>query len=67
MRALRTSANEALTEAGPGQHAQVTGLKGLPQAGDELTVGGKELVAKASARLERLYVNAEKCTSHHIT
>jgi hypothetical protein len=39
VRALRGATKQAtLTGVGPGQHALVTGLKGLPQAGDSLTV-----------------------------
>lgn len=46
VRALRTGGGSGAGEAapaggvGPGQHALVVGLKGLPQAGDVLTVGG---------------------------
>lgn len=40
VRALRGTSKAATANGvGPGQHALVTGLRGLPQAGDTLTVG----------------------------
>ena len=42
VRALRASSGAAVgaTGVGPGLHALVLGLRGLPQAGDDLVVGG---------------------------
>uniref|UniRef100_A0A7S3QQL7 Tr-type G domain-containing protein n=2 Tax=Dunaliella tertiolecta TaxID=3047 RepID=A0A7S3QQL7_DUNTE len=43
VRALRGTSRKATAEGvGPGQHALVTGLKGLPQAGDSMTVVADE-------------------------
>lgn len=47
MRLLRTSRGEALAAAGPGHHAVIAGLRGLPSAGDELTVAPTEARAHA--------------------
>ena len=49
VRLLRNSRGEALAAAGPGCHAVVAGLRGLPAAGDELAVVGSEARAHAIA------------------
>ncbi|GAX74462.1 hypothetical protein CEUSTIGMA_g1911.t1 [Chlamydomonas eustigma] len=55
VRALKSGSGESLEVVGPGRHALVIGLKGLPMAGDELSVMGSEQRARsvALARAER--------------
>lgn len=55
VRILRDSRGRALDVALPGQHALVSGFRGLPAAGDEVTVTISEDRASkiARARLER--------------
>jgi translation initiation factor IF-2 len=55
VRVLRSGSGTTLTEAGPGQAVVVSGLKGLPAAGDELLVVGDEARASrmAAARSSR--------------
>lgn len=50
VRALRDSRGQTLTSVGPGQHAVVSGLKGLPAAGDEVQVVATE---ERAARISR--------------
>ena len=38
VRAMRTAGGAAMKEALPGQPAEISGLRGIPQAGDELMV-----------------------------
>ena len=38
VRALRDAAGKPLKQAGPGQPAEIIGLRGVPHAGDELMV-----------------------------
>jgi translation initiation factor IF-2 len=57
VRVLRNSTGKTLTEAGPGQAVVVSGLKGLPAAGDELLAVQDEaraakMAAARSARAE---------------
>ena len=40
VRSLRGTGGAAIKEVLPGQPAEIAGLKGLPQAGDQLLVGG---------------------------
>jgi hypothetical protein len=47
VRLLRTSRGDPLKSAGPGHHAVVAGLRGLPSAGDELSVASSEARAHA--------------------
>lgn len=55
VRVLRNGSGKTLTAAGPGQAVVVSGLKGLPAAGDELIVVDGEARAKrmAEARAAR--------------
>eukprot|EP00775_Hariotina_reticulata_P012886 gene12886-13012_t len=57
VRALRDSRNCALASAGPGQAVVVSGLKGVPSAGDELLVVGSEqrAIKMAAARSARAH------------
>jgi hypothetical protein len=43
VRALRAPHGGQLKEVLPGQPAEIIGLRGMPQAGDALMVGGKSL------------------------
>lgn len=57
VRVLRDGNGKTLTEAGPGQAVVVSGLKGLPAAGDELLVvldeaRAAKMAAARSARAE---------------
>ncbi len=50
VRSMRDSGGKALPEVGPGQHALVSGLRGLPSSGDEVVVVSGEEVAARIAR-----------------
>lgn len=57
VRALKGGRGETLDQAGPGQAVVVSGLKGIPAAGDELIVVGSEgraakMAAARAARAE---------------
>ncbi|KAK9830345.1 hypothetical protein WJX72_011161 [[Myrmecia] bisecta] len=55
VRAMRNAAGQLLKQVLPGQPAEIAGLKGVPQAGDELLVVASEERARrvAEARAER--------------
>src|SRR3989344_5469653 len=49
VRSLQTSSGEPMKEAGPSTPACISGLKNLPQFGDEFEVTGDEKIARAKA------------------
>lgn len=63
VRALRDAAGKPLKQAGPGQPAEIIGLRGVPHAGDELMVVSRSalhaLMPSSTAHLGLLAAQAQ--------
>lgn len=67
VRSLRTAAGKAIKRALPGQPVEIAGLKGVPQAGDQLQVLPRSAATAASASLLLLPLQPCQITVTHVS